>query len=158
MTATSLPQVPSEKQTKNIIELSQLVQAASDRYGKKPTPDHAQPKDVPLQSIVGQDAAESVSKPPVFVRDPEPFQSVQDPVLPCPVDTLPPCVVEWITALSKQMQIYPDFFAGTLLVALGSLIGRKRALEMRPGSAWVEHANLWGMVIGRPSVMKSDHE
>lgn len=58
-------------------------------------------------------------------------------------------------ALANQMQIPVDYLAVPFLVYLGSLIGRKRALHLRPGTHWTEHANLWGMIIGRPSAMKS---
>lgn len=58
-------------------------------------------------------------------------------------------------ALTDQMQISPDYIAAALIVHIGSLIGRKRGLELRPGTQWVEFPNLWGMLIGRPSSLKS---
>jgi len=76
-------------------------------------------------------------------------------VLPCPYQTLPPGVRNWMQGLADQMQIPIDFLAVPFIVYAGSLIGRKRGLELRPGSGWIEFPNLWGMLIGRPSVMKS---
>ncbi len=61
----------------------------------------------------------------------------------------------WMQGIADQMQIPIDFLAVPFIVYTGSLIGRKRALELRPNSGWIEFSNLWGMLIGRPSVMKS---
>jgi hypothetical protein len=91
----------------------------------------------------------------IFDGEPDPIEEVFSPVLPCPIETFPTSVNQWITILADQMQIPSDYLAAPFLVYVGSLIGRKRALRLRPGTDWIEHANLWGMLIGRPSVMKS---
>lgn len=91
----------------------------------------------------------------VFDKELEPIGEITTEVLPCPVETLPRPVKEWITVLADQMQIPCDYLIAPWIVYVGSLIGRKRALRLRPGTEWIEHPNLWGMVIGRPSVMKS---
>jgi putative DNA primase/helicase len=41
------------------------------------------------------------------------------------------------------------------MVALGSVIGRQVAIRPQDKTDWAEFANLWGMIIGRPSTMKS---
>jgi|GEM_PF-6717184 len=50
----------------------------------------------------------------------------------------------WIATHAEQMQIPPDFLVAPFLVYVGSLLGRKRALKLRPGTDWYEYANLWG--------------
>lgn len=98
----------------------------------------------------------SVEKTTVaFDKEPEPIGEITTEVLPCPIETLPDTVKEWITVLADQMQIPCDYLIAPWIVYVGSLIGRKRALRLRPGTEWIEHSNLWGMVIGRSSVMKS---
>lgn len=90
-----------------------------------------------------------------FENDLEPLEADLNKVLPCPIETLPDQVKGWIQALTNQMQISPDYIAAALIVHIGSLIGRKRGLELRTGTNWIEFPNLWGMLIGRPSSMKS---
>jgi DNA primase len=92
---------------------------------------------------------------PCFESDPEPIQELLSAVLPCPIDTLPAEVNSWIASLTDQMQIEPDYIAAALVVQIGSLIGRKRALKLRKGTNWIEFPNMWGMLIGRPSTLKS---
>jgi putative DNA primase/helicase len=45
--------------------------------------------------------------------------------------------------------------AAPALVAVGAVIGRAVAILPRRQDDWCEVANLWGMVVGRPGVMKS---
>jgi hypothetical protein len=90
-----------------------------------------------------------------FESDPELLEEISVPTLPCPLHTLPDPVIHWVRGVTMQMQISEDYIIAPFLVALGSLIGRKRGLELRNGSNWTEFANLWGMSIGRPSTMKS---
>lgn len=98
---------------------------------------------------------EQVDVPPAFKCDPEPIEEVLTKILPCPLETLPIEVVKWIQGFALQMQVSEDYLAAPLLVYLGSLIGRKRGLRLRQGTDWIEYPNLWGMLIGRPSMMKS---
>ncbi|MES2200011.1 MAG: DUF3987 domain-containing protein [Chlamydiota bacterium] len=95
------------------------------------------------------------SVPVIFDKEPEPIVEVLSHVLPCPIQALPEPIVDWMQGLADQMQIPVDFFAVPFLVTIGSIIGRKRALSLRPNTGWFEFPNLWGMLIGRPSVMKS---
>lgn len=92
----------------------------------------------------------------LFEGNPEPIQeySMRE-VMTCPMETLPAEVRGWIQCLINQMQILPDYIAASLFVQLGTVIGRKRALRMRNGTNWIEFPNLWGMLIGVSSSMKS---
>lgn len=90
-----------------------------------------------------------------FEADPEPIEEILSKVLPCPAHTLPLVVSDWMVEIADQMQIPIDYLIAPFFVSFGSLIGRKRALRMRPGINWIEFSNLWGMIIGRPSLMKS---
>lgn len=98
---------------------------------------------------------EKVDGPPTFNGPPEPIKESLSEVLHCPTLTLPKELADWIQGNAKQMQIAEDYFVASLLVYIGSLIGRKRGLRLRAGTSWIEFANLWGMVVGRPAMMKS---
>lgn len=91
---------------------------------------------------------DSIESSPAFEGEPEPLKNYLAEVKACPIDTLPFEVKRWIECSANQMQILPDYLAASLLVQLGSVIGRKRALMMRAESKWLEFPNLWGMVIG----------
>jgi len=107
-------------------------------------------------SMLADDYFARVSPCPVtFNTEPEPIEEVLSEVLSCPAHTLPSKITIWMQGIADQMQIAIDFLAVPTIVYVGSLIGRKRALELRPNSGWIEFPNLWGILIGRPSVMKS---
>ncbi len=90
-------------------------------------------------------------KPTTF----EPFRESVLPVKSCPVHTLPNVIKEWIRIRAEEMQAPVDYLAIPLLVYAGTAIGRKRGVRVRKGTDWIEFPNLWGMIIGRPSLMKS---
>lgn len=107
-------------------------------------------------SIKADDYFLNISSGPIaFESEPEPIDETLSEVLPCPIHTLPTYIISWIQNFADQMQLPVDFFVAPLLVYVGSIIGRKRALKVRPDTKWIEYANLWGMLIGRPAVMKS---
>ena len=92
---------------------------------------------------------------PIFESDPQPLEEISFETLPCQLDTLPDPIVRWVQGITMQMQISEDYIIAPFLVSVGSLIGRKRGLELRRGSNWIEYANQWGMSVGRPAMMKS---
>jgi hypothetical protein len=113
-------------------------------------------KTISESSISAEDFFARISScPVVFNNEPEPIEEILSEVLPCPAQTLPKIITDWMQGIADQMQISIDFLAVPFIVYTGSLIGRKRGLELRLNSGWVEFPNLWGMLIGRPSVMKS---
>ncbi len=87
-----------------------------------------------------------------------PFEPIEESILSvksCPVHTFPKEVEEWLDSLSQQMQVPVDDLAAPFLIYAGSVIGRMRGMRVRRGTDWIEFPNLWGMIIGRPSLMKS---
>ena len=68
---------------------------------------------------------------------------------------LPNSLKGWILDIAERMQIPPDFSAAALFVILGSLIGRKLGIYPKQKDNWIVVPNLWGAVIGRPSLLKS---
>jgi Protein of unknown function (DUF3987) len=77
-----------------------------------------------------------------------------------PAATLDPAMITeplrgWIMDVSERMQIPPDFAAVGAVVVAGSLIGRKVGILPKRRDDWLVVPNLWGAVVGRPSLMKS---
>ncbi len=91
----------------------------------------------------------------LFDGDPEPPQLKARPVSAYPVELLPSPIKEYVMLCSQQMCIPADFQATALIGFFGGLIGRAVQLDMRPGHCWKEAANIWAMLVGRPSARKS---
>lgn len=68
---------------------------------------------------------------------------------------LPNFLKGWIVDIAERMQIPPNFSAAALFVILGSLMGRKLGIYPKQKDNWIVVPNLWGAVIGRPSLLKS---
>ncbi len=70
-------------------------------------------------------------------------------------EMLPDSLRGWIIDIAERMQIPPDFSAAAAIVVLGSLIGRKLGIHPKEKDDWIVVPNLWGAIVGRPSLMKS---
>lgn len=77
------------------------------------------------------------------------------PVPHFPMEILPEVLRAWIGDLSDRTRYAPDFPAVSAMVALGSLIGRKAGIRLKARDDWTEYGNLWGVIVGTPSVLKS---
>ncbi|MBK7952587.1 MAG: DUF3987 domain-containing protein [Candidatus Accumulibacter sp.] len=86
---------------------------------------------------------------------PLPIPSALLPVEPFDVALLPAALRAWVADIAARMQCPPDFSAVGALVALSSVIGRKACLAPKRRDDWRVIPNLWGVVVGRPGVMKS---
>jgi len=77
-----------------------------------------------------------------------------------PVRQLDPAMIPaplrgWLMDIANRMQIPPDFSTAAAVVALGSIIGRGCGIHPKRHDDWLVVPNLWGGVIGRPSLMKT---
>jgi putative DNA primase/helicase len=91
---------------------------------------------------------------------PDPTEPVPlgDDLPPVPAfnsDLLPDAWRAWIMDIADRMQAPADFPAAAAVVAGGGLIGRRVGIAPQERTDWIEVPNLWGGIIGRPSVMKS---
>ncbi len=77
------------------------------------------------------------------------------PVAPFQEALLPEALRPWIMDIAERMQVPPDFLASTCMVVLGSLIGRKIGIHPKAQDDWLVIPNLWGAVVGKPSLLKS---
>ena len=76
-------------------------------------------------------------------------------VPPFSPDLIPEALRPWIVDTVEVMQCPIEFVAVAAVTAAGSVIGRKVGIRAQEVTDWTEIPNLWGVVIGRPGVMKS---
>lgn len=87
------------------------------------------------------------------------IQPLPDPLLP--VDkfdySLMPdgAFTDFIEDISERMQCPPDYVAVTIMTVLGAVIGRSHQINPKEFDDWVVVPNLWTLIIGRPSMMKT---
>ncbi|MCK2097571.1 DUF3987 domain-containing protein [Thauera aromatica] len=87
--------------------------------------------------------------------EPLPVPTMLLPVEPFDVGLLPAALRAWVADIADRMQCPPDFPAVGAMVALSSVIGRKASIAPKRHDDWRVIPNLWGVVVGRPGVMKS---
>lgn len=87
--------------------------------------------------------------------EPQPIPDDMPPVKPFDPALLPSTLRPWIVDIAERMQCPPDFPAVASMVALSGVLGRRIALRPKQQDNWAVYPNLWGMLIGRPSLMKS---
>ncbi len=61
----------------------------------------------------------------------------------------------WLCDICERTQIPLDYVAAPAIVALSSVIGRTAGIYPKQHDDWLCVPNLWGVVIGRPGVLKS---
>lgn len=88
-------------------------------------------------------------------EDPIPLPEGLSPVGSFSQDMLPEALRNWIMDIADRMQIPPDFSAASCTVVLSSLIGRKFGIYPKRKDDWLVIPNLWGAIVGRPSLLKS---
>lgn len=71
------------------------------------------------------------------------------------LEALPSTVRPYVEDVAERMQCPPDYTAVSVMVGLGAVVGRQIGIRPQANTDWVEVPNLWGMIIGRPGVMKS---
>ena len=71
-------------------------------------------------------------------------------------DLLPQTLADYVADCAKRMRIPAEMIATPLLVALGSVFGKKVCVQPRKQDpTWREYPNLWGVSILPPAMLKS---
>jgi Protein of unknown function (DUF3987) len=100
----------------------------------------------------------STATPPADAAWPAP-EPVPTALPPVPafdaVHLLPPSFEPWIADIAERTQCPADFAAVAALSAAGAVLGRQLAIRPKQRDDWTVVANLWGLSIGPPGVMKS---
>jgi len=68
---------------------------------------------------------------------------------------LPDPLRDYVQDVADRTQCPPDFVAVALVVAISSVIGRKFSIHPKQRDDWEVVPNQWGVIIGRPSAMKT---
>lgn len=61
----------------------------------------------------------------------------------------------WIADAADRLQVPPEMLAAPAVVTAGAVIGRGVGIYPKRHDDWLVVANLWGVVIGPPGVLKS---
>lgn len=72
-----------------------------------------------------------------------------------PVALIPEPFRAWIDDAAERANVHREFIAIPAIVSTGSLVGRTVGIYPKRYDDWLEVANLWGAIVGPPSVMKS---
>lgn len=86
---------------------------------------------------------------------PEPLPVGLPPVDPFRADLLPVGLRAYVMDIAERLQCPADFPAVAFVVALSSLAGSRIGIRPKAHDDWLCVPNLWGGVVGRPSVMKT---
>ena len=89
---------------------------------------------------------------------PEPIPLISElrPVKPLDIGLLPKAMQDLVTDSAERMQCPPDFLAAGLIVTSSSIVARNVVIQPKQeDTGWIEHPNLWGVIIGKPSLLKS---
>ncbi len=88
-------------------------------------------------------------------QDPKPLEDTLPPVEPFSSELLPEALRPWVVDIAERIQCPIEYVAVSAMVTLGAALGRKIAVRPKRRDDWHEFSNLWGVVIGPPSWMKS---
>lgn len=90
-----------------------------------------------------------------FNQDPLPLPQLLPDVPSLPEAICPPSLAPWWQDIADRAQIPLEYPAAASIVILSSLVGRKITIMPKRKDDWQVVPNLWGMIVGRPSVLKS---
>jgi len=113
--------------------------------------------DAVAQAIAGAvaPAATAQASAGIAWAEPQLLPPELHPVQPFDLALLPDSLRPWIADVCERVQCPPDFVAVPVMVALGTLIGRKVRIRPKACDSWTVVPNVWGCIIGRPGTMKS---
>ena len=87
--------------------------------------------------------------------EPKPLPDLLPPVAPFDSATLPDAVRSFVEDVAERMQCPLDFPAVAMMIVLAGVLGRKIGVRPKRRDDWTVIANLWGIVVGRPGIMKT---
>lgn len=86
---------------------------------------------------------------------PKPLPSGLTRVMPWRDELLPTAFQEYVRDVAERTQCPPDFVGVALVVAVSAVVGRKFTIHPKQHDDWMVVPNQWGVIIGRPSAMKT---
>jgi len=88
-------------------------------------------------------------------NDPDPLPDELPPVMPYASELLPSSIGGAVDDIAERMQCPPDYPAASMLVAMAAVVGCRLGIRPRKRDDWLVVPNLWGCVVGRPSLKKT---
>lgn len=70
-------------------------------------------------------------------------------------ELLPDSIRAWVMDIADRVSCPPDFVAIPAMLALATALGRKVGIRPQFQTDWTEVPNLWGLIVGRPGMLKS---
>lgn len=86
---------------------------------------------------------------------PKPLPNGLARVMPWRGELLPAVLQEYVRDVAERTQCPPDFVGVALVVAVSAVVGRKFTIHPKQHDDWAVVPNQWGVIIGRPSAMKT---
>jgi len=86
---------------------------------------------------------------------PKPLPSGLARVMAWRGELLPAALQEYVRDVAERAQCPPDFVGVALVVAVSAVVGRKFIIHPKQHDDWTVVPNQWGVIIGRPSAMKT---
>ena len=86
---------------------------------------------------------------------PQPLPPELAPVEAFDAELLPEALRDWVMDIADRVSCPPDYVAVPAMLALSCALGRKLGVRPQRRTDWTVIPNLWGLVIGRPGMMKS---
>lgn len=105
---------------------------------------------IPFASYEGLPNGDGSSFP-----DPIPLPADKPPVAAFDPKLLPRRLAPWASDIAERMQCPPDYIFVAIVIALSTIIGRIVGIRPKRFDIWTIIANLWGAVVGRPSLLKT---
>jgi putative DNA primase/helicase len=100
-------------------------------------------------------APPAATGPPAFRGPPHPLTVELLPVRPLDPAMLPEAFRAWLADSAERMSVPLDYSAAAAVVATAAVVGRRICVRPKQHDDWLVCPNLWGAVIGPPSVLKS---
>jgi putative DNA primase/helicase len=93
--------------------------------------------------------------PPVFGGPPRAISADLFPVPPLPPAMLPASLRGWLEDIARRGSFPLEFPTAAALLSLAALVGRKIGIRPKRHDDWLVVPNLWGAIVGPPSVQKT---
>jgi putative DNA primase/helicase len=103
----------------------------------------------------GTAAPPVASRPPDFDGPPRPLGVELLPVPALDPAMLPDAFRGWLADSAERMSAPLDYLAAPAMVALAAVVGLRICVRPKAHDDWTVCPNLWGAIVGPPSVLKS---
>ncbi|WP_425332093.1 YfjI family protein [Rhodoblastus acidophilus] len=87
--------------------------------------------------------------------EPKPIEATLPAVAPFDPELLPPVLRDYVFDVAERQQSPADFVAVAALCGLSAVVGNKVRIRPKQHDDWEIVPNLWGALIGAPSMMKT---